>query len=91
MKTMEFNINNKVKVRLTDVGREIRRKKFERDRLDFESTCKRPYPLEFSEKAEDEHGWSEWQMWELFQEFGADIGMGLPPPFETTIQLYIPE
>lgn len=36
---------------------------------------------------EDENGFSQWQMWRLFETFGEHIFLGCEPPFETEIEI----
>lgn len=78
---MKFNINDSVRVRLTDVGR---------------GAILRNHNSLFGAKAgsftprkveEDEDGWSTWQLWCLMQEFGPHMRNGSPIPFETEIEI----
>ncbi len=81
---MKFNINEYVKVKLTDEGREILNKKKQR--------FKREYNIDLNfHKKEDEDGWSEWQMWDLMMTFGEHIHLGCKPPFETNIEIVVNE
>lgn len=68
---MEFNVNQKVRIRLTKRGRDIL------DRNEFGYTGFRPV----------EGGYHEVQLWDLMQTLGQHMVMGLPVPFETTIEL----
>lgn len=65
---MKFNINNIVRVKLTDIGKRI-------------ISGKKYMP------AEDERGWSEWQMWDLMNVFGEHIYLGMSLPFEAEIEI----
>jgi hypothetical protein len=78
---LAFNVNHIVRVRLTDIGREICRK-------DHETVYAR-YPTKpaYVPPKEDENGYSSWQLWSLMEMFGARLGMGFNPPFETEILL----
>lgn len=71
---MTYNINTHVRVRLTETGREYLR------------TSGRGYT---SEQAEDDAGWSRWQLWRLMHVFGPllDTPRVGHLPFETTIEL----
>jgi repressor LexA len=71
---MEINLNDKVRVKLNDLGREIHKK--END----------DHP-EYQPPEEDENGWSEWQLWTLMRTFGPHMNLGVKVPFETTIEL----
>lgn len=80
MVIMPFNINETVKIRLTDYGRQLHR-------ADWEEWNKQ-LPKAFHEyhpPKEDKNGWSQWQMWDLMKQFGNHCGLGCRPPFETTI------
>lgn len=74
---MKFNINSKVRVRLTERGRRIHRENFW-NLMGDKHKYKPP---------EEVDGWSEWQMWELMHEFGANCYNGCTVPFETEIEL----
>lgn len=78
----DFNINETVKVKLTDVGRQILKK----DREEFWlNRSNRP----FNPPKEDDEGYSEWQMWALMQAFSHHIGMSEFAPYDTTIKIPI--
>ena len=78
---MEFNINNNVKVKLTDFGRKILQD--QHDELYNRIQIKKP---EFNPPKEDKDGWSNWQLWVLMERFGEYIHIGVSnAPFETTI------
>lgn len=75
---IDFNMNDKVWVRLTDRGRDILR---EQDRA-----------MRLPEILPDEvDGWSRWQLWDLMNRLGKACAMGVAVPFETTIRLSHPE
>jgi len=79
---MRFNVNDYVRVRLTEKGHEIMRKEHEALRDAFPGVFD-----EFKEKKADEQGWSNWQLWQLMKTFGPHIKMGMPIPFETEIDI----
>ena len=79
---MRFNVNDTVRVKLTPTGKDILRKKFESTHERMPQVFK-----EFTLPKEDEHGFSKWQMWSLFADFGEYIGPGFEPPFETEIEI----
>lgn len=67
-----FNINDTVKIRLTDSGREIYR--------DFRARMRSP--AEIRDRPEDSEGWSSWQLWQVMSTFGGDhVSLGCLPPF----------
>ncbi len=77
---MKFNINNYVKVRLTDEGRKIVKKS-----KGFYKVLGGDYSE--VEITEDLEGWSLWQMWDLMSTFGAYMFNGCRTPFETEIDI----
>ena len=83
---MDFNINDKVRVKLNDFGREA----LARQHIEFWARTGRPAPYDYTPPKEDTEGWSEWQLWALMQDLGHLLQLGSNPPFETTIQLVLP-
>lgn len=77
---MKFNINDIVKVRLTDKGRDELRAQHED--LQLFVTSIRPYEA----PKEDEQGYSTWKFWTLLQMFG-DVMCGGDEYFEPEIIL----
>lgn len=75
---MKFNINDKVKVRLTDKGRDELRAQHED--LQLFCTSLRPYEA----PKEDDLGYSTWKFWTLLQMFG-DVMFGGDVYFEPEI------
>jgi len=89
---MMFNINDNVRVRLTEHGRKVLQQK--RDELMCQLphtplTSRTPDSLWYNRPLiqEDEDGWSEWQMWNLIETFGDYIGMEMPNVFDLTIEI----
>lgn len=78
---MLFNINDTVRVKLTDEGRKAHRENF--DKL----YCSNPNKPEYRPIKEDDDGWSSWQMWYLMQQFGPHTYMGCELMFHPTIEL----
>jgi hypothetical protein len=74
---IDFNINNFVYVKLTQRGRDILR-------ANHDNHAK---ISEYEPPKEDSEGWSKWQMWELFANFGHHWYLGMDVPFETTIRI----
>jgi hypothetical protein len=74
----EFNLNNKVRVKLTDAGRAA----LKRDHALFWSAqgCTMPY----LPPKEDADGWSEWQLWSLMSALGNLVFSNV---METSIQI----
>ena len=78
MSVLKVNINDSVRVRLTDHGRKLHREHWDRFVGDA-------YPYRAPE--EDEQGWSGWQLWDLMSVFGEHMCMAGPLPFETEIEI----
>jgi len=74
----KFNINDKVRVKLTDIGRSVYREHY--------AVLDSMLGKERRVIPEDAEGFSEWQLWRLMSIFGSRIRMGFDPPFETTIE-----
>lgn len=67
-----LNINDTVKIRLTDRGREIYQ--------DFRARMRSA--AEIRDRPEDSEGWSSWQLWQVMSTFGGDhASLGSLPPF----------
>ena len=79
---MFFNINDYVKVKLTQTGKHelIRQAKQLRKKVPM---IKHEYQLPL----EDENGWSKWQLHSLMEHFGNIMVVGCEPPFETGIEI----
>lgn len=82
---VQFNINNKVRVKLTDYGRLAHCQNHTAFLETIPSEIVRE-SLPYRPPVEDADGWSEWQMWCLMSEFGASISHARQC-FETTIEL----
>jgi hypothetical protein len=79
---MNFNINDKVRIKLNDTGREIL-KAHHQELYGSIGRPNQPYhPVH-----EDAEGWSDWQLWYVMATFGPYIHLAGTPPFETTIQI----
>ena len=78
---ISININEIVRVKLTDRGRQIHQEIWD-DLIKFAPSLG-PY----EPKKEDSEGWSEWQLWSLMSNFGQYCGMGCEPCFEINIEL----
>jgi len=79
---MKFNINNNVKVQLTETGKKILRENFDKLYTDYGRN-----PPKFKLPKEDKNGWSIWQLWVLINEFGNHMHMGFDLPFKTVIDI----
>lgn len=73
-----FDINHRVRVKLTPYGRRYHRLKFLR--LYGARELER-----YVAPSEDHEGWSEWPLWELLQEFGGVAAVDGPSAFEAEL------
>jgi hypothetical protein len=81
---MKFNLNEHVRVQLTDFGRAMHRKRWD----DFRK--ERPWlkDKDYQPPVEDKNGWSTWQLWILMREFGPVISLGASEfPFDLDIEI----
>jgi hypothetical protein len=76
---MKFNINDYVRVKLTDHGRKI----LDDQHTEFKKVMPSAEPIH----KPDEDGWCKFQLWELMSIFGQHLYNGCQIPFETTIEL----
>lgn len=81
----EFNINNKVAVKLTPIGRDLHKKNWLDEQAHIWGAGGSGF--EYRAPVEDDDGWSEWQMGDLMREFGKHCYNGCKVPFETTIRI----
>ncbi len=81
---MKFNMNNHIRVQLTDAGRA----EHKRQHLALFAGVTERYPYRPPE--EDGDGWSEWQAWDFMQQFGFRFGNGLPLMCSTEIEIVEP-
>lgn len=79
-----FNINDKVRVRLTDHGHFVHRKSHEQLVGHMRPGIRDEFP--YIPPIEDSDGWSEWQLWDLMRTFGPHIWMTGEMCFATGIQ-----
>ena len=74
---MKINLNEPVKVKLTDWGKEIFYHQYDRvNEVVGREVCKPRYPKE------DENGYTEFQLWCFMELYGEHIGMTLPNVIE---------
>ena len=87
---MKFNVNNYIKVKISDYGEELLR-------LDHDKSVKQLWEIHprlamreegnFTLPIEDEEGYSKMQMWHFMAIFGKHIYLGCELPFETTVEI----
>ena len=74
---MKINLNEPVKVKLTDWGKEIFYHQYDRvNKVVGREVCKPRYPKE------DENGYTEFQLWCFMELYGEHMGMTLPNVIE---------
>gem|GEM_PF-1734656 len=73
-----LNVNDTVKVKLTDLGREVHKAYWE----PFSAGRYLPPKV-------DPDGFSDFQLWDLMATFGHKIRMGMDVPFETNIRVKV--
>ncbi|MDM0024095.1 hypothetical protein [Variovorax saccharolyticus] len=77
---IDFNVNNYVSVKLTDVGRAHHRADFE----NWTSGLRKRRAYE--PPKEDAEGWSRWQLWHFMELFGPMVHLGSLLPFDPVIR-----
>jgi hypothetical protein len=75
----KFNVNDNVKVKLTDYGKKLLKAEHER------FWAKHSRDVAYEPKREDANGYVTFQLWELMARLGPSIVMGLELPFKTEI------
>lgn len=82
---MLFNINSRVRVKLTPAGMKHHRLNHDEQ---MDDCVRRGFPTyPYHPPQEDGDGWSEWQLWHLMSLFGPIMSMGSDPPFEMVIEI----
>lgn len=70
----KLNLNSRIKFRLNDYGKDIFYHRF--DELNERIVARGGKPLEPYFPKVDEHGFSEFQLWDFIEIYGDHIGMG---------------
>ena len=74
---IRINLNESIKIKLTDWGKEIYYHQYDRtNQIAGREICKPMFPRE------DENGYTEFQLWRFIELYGAHIGMTLPNVIE---------
>lgn len=74
---IRINLNEPIKVKLTDWGKDIYYHQYDRtNRIAGREICKPKFPKE------DENGYTEFQLWHFMELYGEYIGMTLPNVIE---------
>ncbi len=70
---IRINLNEPIKVKLTQLGKDIYYHQFDSlNKAIGEEICKPSYPVE------DEDGYAEFQLWDFMNLYGDFMGVGLP-------------
>ena len=83
----DFNINDCVKVKLTEKGKRIyyhQHDELNNEILKYGGSLISPIELKY-----DDEGYVKFQMWHLMEVFGKHLRLGCDTPFETTIKLEV--
>ena len=86
--TANFNVNENVRVILTDTGRNALRKHWE---LVYKTRARQEEAMDVCSPGWRTDSPVKFQLWELMSIFGSVIGNGMPVPFQTTILIEIDE
>ena len=82
--TKRINLNDFIKVKLTDLGKDIYYHHYDEvNEFYGREICKPKYP------EEDEDGYSKFQLWHFMQLYGESMGLGKPnviDPIEIVIE-----
>ena len=85
MKETKINLNDYVKVKLTDLGKDIYYHRFDEMNQKWgRQVCKPSFPKE------DADGYTSFQLWDFIQLYGPHIGMAFPnviEPLEIVYQI----
>lgn len=80
---LRINLNEPIKVKLTDWGKEIYYHQYDRaNQIAGREICKPSFPKE------DENGYTEFQLWCFIELYGMHIGMTLPNVIEPLEMVY---
>ena len=81
---LRINLNEPIKVKLTDRGKEIYYHQYDRtNQIAGKEICKPSFPKE------DENGYTEFQLWRFIELYGAHIGITLPNVIEPLEIVYV--
>lgn len=83
----KLNINDHVRVRLTDLGRKTLAVLRAKTNEDIAARCQVVDPPRLPLAVEEKDGWSTWQLWDLMATFGEFQGLTRPLMFETEIEI----
>lgn len=85
MNEVRINLNEVVKVKLTDLGKDIYYHQFdELNRRCGRIVCKPSFPKE------DAEGYTKFQLWDFIETYGKHVGMAKPNVIEPLEIIYVP-
>ena len=76
-----FNVNSIVKVKLTEYGKELYKKRH----IDFFGPPDGPDRFPYNPPEEDADGYSQFKFWDLMNRFSYYVGIGYKLPFDPDI------
>jgi hypothetical protein len=82
---IELNINEYIKVKLTDFGKRM----LEQDHIKFFTSLGILDKYPYTPPEEDSNGYSKFQLWELMRNFGKYMRNGGELPFQTVILINV--
>lgn len=80
---VKVNINEYVKVKLTELGISILKEKRNKQNKEFEALGLKGFGEYIPDL--DEEGYTKFQLWDLMRMFGDSLSNGTEIPFETTV------
>lgn len=86
----KINLNQKCRVKLTDEGRKVHRAQHDKSFGDSHQRALKLFSKSnfgYEPPSVDERGYSEFQLWQLFNIFGSEMYMGNNMPFLTEIEV----
>lgn len=87
-KWRNFNLNDHIKVKLNENGRNIHFRNYLKEKAEYQASCGQIYPFEY-QRFTEEDGWSTWQAWEFMEIFGSSLGQGKNEIVEMEIKIEI--
>lgn len=90
MRLVEINVNYRIRVKLTELGKQVLRDKHAAFLREYPQLAKH-YADGYDPTHPDDDGWYTSQMWQLMEDFGPHFsGVFNRMLFETTVQIEVP-
>lgn len=81
---MRFNVNNYVRVKLTEEGRQILRDEYAKRAAQHPADY---FGWSYVEPVADQEGYVRFQLWSFMQKFGPHMHLGMKMPFDAEIDI----